>query len=235
LLYKNERTYLLEVVEDLIRFRLIDTTGGMLAVRCNADHLLFSCTGEAFARWHSGLEDFIVTDYAGNVVEKHKRGAPAGFLVALELFNQFPLCNAVLHAHSEYSLAFAALDRPVASAAHLMQTLGEVPCLRAEDQQIKDDYFRNPYPIDVPDAMENRPEIVAVNLQLVPQIEKHFGHRKHELERHGLAFTAYQHGTYVFARNIDEAFNNLARVEASARTYIYSSLILDRESRESAL
>ena len=44
-----------------------------------------------------------------------------------------------------------------------------------------------------------------------------------------MGFTAYQHGTYAFARKMDEAFNNLARVEASAHTYIYSSLILDRD------
>jgi len=228
-LYIDERKYLLEVIDDLIKFRLVDCTGGSLAVRCNADHLLFSASGESFARWHTGLNDFVVTDNAGKLVEKHGRDAAAGFLISLELFNQFPLCNAVLHSHSEYSLAFAALDMPVTPAAHLIQTLGEVPCLRAEDQQIKDDYFRNPYPIDVPDAMENRPEIVAVNLQLVAQIDKNFGHRKQELERHGLAFTTYQHGIYVFARNIDEAFNNLARVEASARTAIYSSAILGRE------
>lgn len=233
MLYTDERKYLLGIIDDLVKYRLVDCTGGMVAVRCNADHLLFSAAGESFRRWHSGVDDFVVTDNAGKVIERHERGAAAGFLIALELFNQFPLCNAVLHAHSEYSLAFAALDLPVAPAAHLMQTLGEVPCLRAEDQQIKDEYFRNPYPVEVPDAMDHRPEIVAVNLQLVPQIEKHFGHRKQELERHGLAFTTYQHGIYVFARNIDEAFNNLARVEASARTHIYSSAILERESRES--
>lgn len=229
MLYAAEREYLLGIIDDLVKFRLVDCTGGMLAMRCNDRHLLFSTSGESFRRWHSEVTDFVVTDNKGNLVEKHERGAAAGFLIALELLREFPLCNAVLHSHSEYSLAFAALDLPVAPAAHLMQTLGEVPCLRVEDQQIKDEYFRNPYPIEVPDAMDNRPEIVAVNLQLVPQIDKHFGHRKQELERHGLAFTAYQHGLYVFARNMDEAFNNLARVEASARTAIYSAAILGRE------
>lgn len=235
MLYKDERQYLLEVIEDLIRFRLLDATGGLLAVRCNEKHLLFSGAGESFRRWHLGPDDFVVTDSSGNVVERNERGAAAGFLIALELFNQFPLCNAVLHTHSEYSLAFAALDRPVAPAAHLMQTLGEVPCLRVEDSEIKAEYFRSPYPVDVPEAMDNRPEVVAVNLQIIPQIEEHFGHRKQELERHGMAFTIYQHGLYVFARNIDEAFNNLARVEASARTYIYGNSILDRESQDHAL
>lgn len=232
MLYTEERKYLLSVRDDLIKFRLLECTGGMLALRCGADHLLFSVTGEAFRRWHVGLEDFIVTDYAGNVVEKHTHMAAAGFLIGLELFNRFPACNAVLHAHSEYSLAFAALDRTVPPAAHLMQTLGEVPCLRVEDERIKEEYLRQPYPVTVPAAMNHRPEIVAVNQQLIPQIKQRLGHRAHELERHGLAFTVYQHGIYVLARNMDEAFNNLARVEASARTYLYGSLILQRDGRE---
>ncbi|MGE0129554.1 MAG: class II aldolase/adducin family protein [Blastocatellales bacterium] len=232
MLYVKEREYLLSLLDDLIKFRLVDCTGGLMALRCNADHLLFSGSGEAFRRWHCGLEDFIVTDNEGAVVEKHERGAAHGFLVALELFKQFPLCNAVLHTHSEYSHAFSALDLAVPPAAHLMQTLGEVPCIKVEDQRIKEEYFRQPYPIEVPAAMEHRPEIVAVNQRIVPQIKEKLGHRKHELEKHGLAFTTYQHGIYVFARNMDEAFNNLARVEASARTYIYGSLILGRERLE---
>lgn len=233
MLYLEERKYLLGVQEDLIKFRLVDCTGGMVAVRCGAEHLLFSAAGEAFRRWHVGSEDFIVTDLDGNVVERHERNAAAGFLVALELFKLFPGCNAVLHTHSEYSLAFSALDRAVPQAAHLAQTLGAVPCIRVEDQQIKEEYFRNPYPVTVPDAMDNRPDIVAVNQQIVPQLKSKLGHRAAELERHGLAFTTYQHGIYVFARNMDEAFNNLARIEASARTYIYGSLILQRELLES--
>lgn len=232
MLYVKEREYLLSVIDDLFKFRLNDCTGGLLAIRCNADHLLVSCTGEAFRRWHCGLEDFIVTDNEGNVVEKHKYAAGHGFLVALELFKQFPLCNAVLHSHNEYSHAFAALNRAVPPAAHLLQTLGEVPCIKVEDQKIKEEYFRNPYPVEIPSSLSNRPEIVAVNRQIIPQIKEKLGHRKHELEKHGLAFTTYQHGVYVLARNMDEAFNNLARVEASARTYIYGSLILQRERLE---
>jgi len=153
-------------------------------------------------------------------------------MIVLELFKQFPLCNAVLHSHAEYSHAFAALNLSVPPAAHLMQTLGEAPCIKVEDQRIKEEYFRQPYPVEVPAAMSYRPEIVAVNQQIIPQIKEKLGHRQHELEKHGLVFTTYQHGVYVMARNMDEAFNNLARVEASARTYIYGGLILGRERWE---
>ena len=62
MLYADERRSLNGVIDDLIKFRLVDCTGGMLAVRCNADHLMFSVSGGGFRRWHTGLEDFIVTD-----------------------------------------------------------------------------------------------------------------------------------------------------------------------------
>src|SRR5262249_36470987 len=169
----------------------------MMALRCNANHLLFSVAGEAFRRWRAGLEDFIVTDNKVNVVEKRERVAASGFLIVLELFKQFPLCNAVLHTHAEYSQAFAALDLSIPPAAHLMQRLGEAPCIKVEDQRKKEEYSPQPYPVEVPAAMDYRPDIVAVNQQIVPQIKEKLGHRRHELEKHGLAFTAYQHGVYV--------------------------------------
>jgi len=45
------------------------------------------------------------------------------------------------------------------------------------------------------------------------------------MERHGLAITHYQHGIFVFGRNIWEAFDNLERVEANARAIIFSKLL----------
>jgi len=232
MLYVEERTYLLGVVEDLIKFRLLDCTGGLLAMRCGGDHLLASTAGDAFHRWHLSLEDFVVTDLDGTVIEKHERSAGPALLIALEVFKKFSECNALLHTHSEFSHAFAALDRSVPQASHIAQTLGEVTCIRVEDQRIKEEYRRNPYPVHVPEALPPRPDIAAVNHAIISQIEGTLGHRRHELVRHGLAFTAYRHGIFVIARNMDEAFNNLARIEASARTYIYGGIILDRERRE---
>lgn len=229
MLYLKEREYLLSVLTDLIKFRLVDCTGGLLAIRCNDEHILMTTTGEAFRRWHIGIEDFIVTDYLGNIVEKHEYSSPAGTLVALDLFKNFPLCNAVLHTHSEYSHAFASLNQAVPQAAHLIQTLGDVPCIMVEDKKIKDEYFANPYPLDVPQSMLNRPDVVAVNLKVIEKINEALIHRKDELSKHGLAFLAYKHGIYVFAKNMDEAFENLARIESSARTYIYGGIVLMRQ------
>lgn len=232
MLYKFEREKLLTIKEDLIRYKLVDCTGGMLSVRCDSDHILMSTTGDSFRRWHMSLSDFIVTDLNGNIIEKTGGFSPAGTLVALELYKTFPLCNGILHTHSEYSHAFSSLNMSIPHSAHLIQTLGEVPCIKVEDKKIKDDYFAAPYPVNVPPCMANRPDIVAVNNEVIKQIESKMGSRRAELEGHGLAFTEYQHGIFVFAKSIDEAFENLARIESSARNYIYGSMILNRIQNE---
>ncbi len=51
------------------------------------------------------------------------------------------------------------------------------------------------------------------------------GKRSQELKRHGLVFTVYKHGIFVLARNIDEAFDNLLRVEKNAQTQIFASML----------
>jgi ribulose-5-phosphate 4-epimerase/fuculose-1-phosphate aldolase len=51
------------------------------------------------------------------------------------------------------------------------------------------------------------------------------GKRSQELKRHGLAFTVYKHGIFVLARNIDEAFDNLLRVEKNAQTQIFATML----------
>ncbi len=56
--------------------------------------------------------------------------------------------------------------------------------------------------------------------------------RSAELDKHGLAFLVYRHGAYVFARSLDEAFENYYRVESGARTALYMSIVHNGLSSE---
>jgi len=229
MLYTEQRTKLISVTSDLIANELLECTGGMLALRVSPDHLLTSTFGAGFRRWRLGLDDFIVCDNEGNVVEKHEHVGPASMLMILELFRMFPSCGAVLHSHAEFSLAFASLDRTMALRQPDL-SVSEVPCLRADDQNIKEDYLRNPYPVKVPAAMPYRPEVVAVSQHLLPQLKAKLGHRGEELAGYGLAYTSYRHGLTVLASNIDDAFDAMARIEAQARTYIVGASITGSEA-----
>lgn len=58
---------------------------------------------------------------------------------------------------------------------------------------------------------------------LLDQIDERIAPRAAELRRHGLAFTVYRHGIFVAARRLDEAFDNLIRVERSAQVQLLAA------------
>ncbi len=148
-----------------------------------------------------------------------------------ELFDQ---CGAIIHSHTPFSRAFAALGRAVPNCLNAADTLGAVPCLAANDAEVKSSYRADPTPFDMPEGMVQRPDVAVINvLHLIPQLKEEMSGRAEELRRHGLAFTVYRHGVFAFARNLDEAFDNLNRVESSARTAIHLATLmggLDRVS-----
>jgi L-ribulose-5-phosphate 4-epimerase len=225
LLFSEQRSYLNSLISDLLAARLLDLEGGALSLRCDEHHLLFTPAGSSFRRWRIREEDFVVTDCEGSLVQSGNWLGPTGTPLHLELYRLFPECNAVLHTHAPHSLTFAALGLPVPSVTNLMDTLGEVPCLMADDTNIKQRFQANPTAVPVPSGMIQKPEMVLIQQTYLPQLKDVLLPRRAELLRHGLAFTLYRHGLFVFARSMDEACNNAVRVETSARTAIYSQLL----------
>lgn len=225
MLYASEREQLLDILWSLKTYQLIDCSGGALSLRCG-EHILITTTGSAFRRWQLGPTDFIVLDADGGVVERSDRLGPAGTPIHLALYHLFPACGAVIHAHSPYSLAFAARGRTIPSETNLLDTLGEVPCLVADDRTVKSEVREAGVAVEVPAGVVQRPDVYAINTRyLIPQLANVLLHRRDELGRHGLTFTVYRHGVFAFARSADEAFENLVRVETSARTHILARVI----------
>ncbi len=224
--YLEERSQLVSVIEDLIRRSMLDCAGGAVSLRLSSGDLLMSTTASAFRRWKVGVEDFIVLAPDGRIVEQTRGLGASGTPIHLAIYEQFPACGAVIHAHSPYSLAFASLGVSLPSCTNQLDTLGEVPCLAAADAAVKASYLANPIPFDMPEGIVQRADVAAVNvLHLVPQLVARLGPRRGELERHGLAFLVYRHGVFAFARLIDEAFDNLHRVEVGARTALYQATL----------
>jgi ribulose-5-phosphate 4-epimerase/fuculose-1-phosphate aldolase len=228
LLYREERLQILALVEDLKAFDLLDPTGGAISLRCGAGHVLTVAQGAGFRRWRLGEEDFVVLDPAGNAVQRGERLGPPGAYLHLQLYKLFPECKAVIHTHARYSTAFACLGLPVPQVTNLAETLGEVPCLRADDAAIKRKFAGGGATLEAPSGLPQRPELVAINEAYFAQIEEKLLPRREELNRHGLAFTLYRHGLFAFARTLDEAFNNLARIEGAARAFVDGRQIAGR-------
>lgn len=224
--YESERELVLNTVKDMARWGMLDTNGGAVSVRADSGDILITVTGAAFTRWQIGPRDIIVLTPDGDIVERTGALAASGTWVHLAIYRAFGGCGGIVHAHSPYSLAFASLGMSVPSVINQLDTLGEVPCLAADDSAIKADVAAGRYTVDIPSGISQRADVAAVNVHhLIPQLYATLGQRADELTRHGLAFLLYRHGAFAFARGVYEAVDNLARVEASARTALYQAIL----------
>jgi ribulose-5-phosphate 4-epimerase/fuculose-1-phosphate aldolase len=226
MLYESERKYLATKISQLLSLGILNSEGGGFSLRLADGNILATPTGASFRLWQVNPEDFLISDPEGKVLEKGKYLAVADFPVDLHIFSSFALANSIVHLHAPYSLAFASLAKDIPPTTNLISTILPVPCLPSVDEDVlKKNYLANPYSVNIPDAVVKRPEVYIVFQRLIEKIDNQMLSRKDELQKHGLAFTVEKHGLFVIAKNIDEAIENAIRVEAAARTAIYSKII----------
>lgn len=217
--YETERQHLVAVVGDLLDRSLLNPAGGAVSMRLPDGNVLMSCTRLAFDRWKISLRDFIVLTPDGKIIEQTGGLGASGTPMHLDLYRMLPLAGAIVHTHAPYSLAFASLGLPVPSVTNRADTFGEIPCLHADDREVKAGFLADPIPLDLPEGMVQRPDVAAVTLlEYRPQLEKEIAPRATELERHGLAFTLYRHGCFVVGRQVEETTDLMFRLEETAQT-----------------
>ena len=217
--YETHRQHLTRVVEDLLRWDILNPAGGAVSVRLPDGNILMSCTRIAFDRWKISLRDFIVLGPDGAIVEQTGGLGASGTPMHLDLYRMLPRAGAIVHAHAPYSLAFASLGMPVPSVTNRADTFGDIPCLHADDRTVKAAYLADPIPLTLPDGMVQRPDVAAIGLlHYRPQLDNLIAPRSDELERHGLAFTLYRHGAFTVGREVEETVDLMLRLEESART-----------------
>jgi L-ribulose-5-phosphate 4-epimerase len=125
-----------------------------------------------------------------------------------------------------YSLFFACINESIPSVTNLSDTLGEVPCLYSDDLAIKRQLKKMDFKIKALPCMVQRDDMAAIfKVNIIPAFVKNFKSRIKEMDNHGMAFTIYKHGLFVFARTIDECFENLVRVEINARVAMYKKFL----------
>lgn len=224
--FEAERDLVCNAVARLKDWGLLDMTGGAVSVRAADGTILVTPSGTSFRAWQMVPSDVIALSPQGEIVDRSSRLAASGTQLHLSIYETFDHVGAVVHCHAPYSLAFASLGVPVPSVTNQADTLGEIPCLVADDVTVKEQVRSGQLTVDVPEGIVQRPDVNAVNLtQLVPQLRAHFVPRASEITRHGLAFTIYRHGTVTMARGLYEATENLARLEVSARTALFQAIL----------
>jgi len=227
MLYDYERKFLAKKIAQLLSLGIITVEGGGFSLRLQDGNILATPSGASFRLWQVAPEDFLVSTSDGKILEKGKYLAVADFPVDLHIFSSFPLANSIVHLHAPFSLAYASLSKDIPPSTNLISTILPVSCISSPDENVlKKEYLAHPYPVTIPEAVIQRPEVYVVFERLIKEIDNHLLPRKDELQKHGLAFTVEKHGLFVIAKNIDEAIENAVRVEAAARTAIFGKIIM---------
>jgi len=222
-----------EIASQLYSWNWMDTTGGSISIRLPQDPNLFALTPThaGFQRWNLMRDGLIVLDRQLNLkpYSTCQRRAHPSAIIHNHIYERFPDANSVLHTHAPYSLAFASLGRTIKPYTLQSQMLGDVPCLETDVDRIGDrsDKFNAETEKIMTTGMMGYGYAYEHFEEMLQQIDETLVPRSQELQRHGLAFTAFKHGIFVIARNIDEAFDNTIRVERNAQVQILSSQLHD--------
>jgi ribulose-5-phosphate 4-epimerase/fuculose-1-phosphate aldolase len=224
--YEAERQHIVRTVAEMTRWGTLDPGGGAISVRVDTENIVSTTASAAFAQWAITPRNMIVFSIDGTVVERTADLAPPDAPLHMAIYREFADCNAIVHSHAPYSLVFASLGLGVPACTNKVDTLGEIPCFVADDPTVKEDVLSGRVKVAVPDCMGSRPDVVAgYELTVNPQVLEYFTPRVTELKRHGFGFVIYRHGVFVFARHLDEAVENLTRIEVSARTALFQATL----------
>ncbi|MEK3885697.1 class II aldolase/adducin family protein [Paenibacillus sp. PL2-23] len=219
-----------ELAQRLYDWNYIDTTGGSFSVRFRDGENTFALTPthSGFRRW-SLNEGLVVLDENCNrdpLSTSSQPGHPSA-MVHAEIYKRFPFANAVIHTHSPYSLTFAANKQTIKPYTLQSQVLGEVPCVEGNDDftPTKHRDFVGETEYSFTDGMAGFKHTFRGFSALKENMIEFLEPRAAELESHGLAFTNHKHGIFVIARTLDEAFDNLIRIERNAQVQLLSRLL----------
>ena len=216
-MFEREKDEIVKWVSDLKSVGLLEHTGGSVAFFAD-DCMIITPTGASRSLWTIRPEDAVVVDRLGETVERGAYLAPAATPLFLNIKETFPLARAIVHTHSEWSLVFAAMGITPPRSINSYDRLGEVPLIDCDDAAIKAAFRAEPWEVRVPKAMVDRPDVVAVQIEVAGLVRRKLGHRAGELESRALGFLLRRHGAVTISASLSQAVEGLAIMEANART-----------------
>jgi L-ribulose-5-phosphate 4-epimerase len=110
MLYDTTRKALLETVLKLYEKDFIQLNSGNASVRASAEHLVITPTGIDYDELK--VEDMVIIDPDGVIIEgSHKPSSETPMHTTI--YKHMPDVKSVVHTHSPYALAFAAVGRSI--------------------------------------------------------------------------------------------------------------------------
>ena len=197
--YMETRCQMKKIAKAMWDRKLTNAAGGNFAVRVADNRILISPSMMSEDEMCDlELEEFLLVDYDGNVLEgtgKLSRETQMHIL----LLSRFKFIKSTIHAHPQFCMVFAAAGKPI-------KTVTEATMKRGE-------YFG---------VIE---QAKAYSPQLAENVYKYFDERRELAEKIGIGCIMPQHGVVVSGDSLMSAFSCLERMETDAICNIFKNFI----------
>ena len=197
--YMSERLEMLEIMRYLYDRKLTNAAGGNLSVRVEENRLLISPS--MMSEHHRCVlapEDLLVIDYECNIVEGPQKLSRESKMHALML-KTFPEFRAVIHAHPQYTMCFAAFGQPIPSVTEATMKMG--PCGVIE-------------------------QAWAYSEELAQRTCEYFLQNRARAQAMGLQGILPQHGIVAAGPSLNKAYSIVERYEWDAMANIFEEAVL---------
>jgi ribulose-5-phosphate 4-epimerase/fuculose-1-phosphate aldolase len=219
--YPKERKQMISVINAMWSLGLANTSGIAVSMRLADGNILSDRSGTGFRRCEITEDYLIVVTPEGHLIEAGAgRLAPVNTVIALAYYKANPLAMACVHCHPLYSQLFAIANLSILPFTLQSKLTGEMPCVYVDDRAEKKRMTLEGINVSVPTGIHSRPDVLFVMEQVGQKIVEVLTPRNAEMTKHGLAVNHYEHGGFWFGRDIDEAFENLVRIEANAKSLV---------------
>lgn len=156
MLLLNEREFLVEYGKKLIDKNLTKGTSGNLSI-FNREKELFAITPSGIDYYETRIEDIVIMNLNGNVVEGNKKPSSEYNLHRIFYVNRDDI-NAIVHAHTVYSTVLSCLKMSLPAVHYMIASAGkDVRCAEYETFGTEE-LAKNAY-----DAMRDRKAVLLAN------------------------------------------------------------------------
>ncbi len=217
-----------DIAMQLYQWQYVDTTGGSFSQRLDKNGTFaLTPTHAWFWRWKPQGLVVINPDFSRNPHSTSPHPVHPSAIIHKAAYDYSKKVGAIIHVHAPFSNAFATQKKSIYPFTLQSQILWEVPCFDSDVDEVTQRHTRFIKSKEKPlnDVISWYDYALKHFEWFLTEMRLFLGKRSQELKRHGLVFTVYKHGIFVLARNIDEAFDNLLRVEKNAQTQIFASML----------
>ena len=197
--YLETRLQMKKIARAMWDRKLTNAAGGNFAVRVADNRILISPSMMSeFEMCDLEVEDFLLIDYQGNILEGEGRLSRETNMHIL-LLSGFNYIQCTIHAHPQFCMVFASQSKPI-------KTVTEATLKRGE-------YFGVIEPA------------AAYSKQLAENVYKYFDERRELAEKIGIGCIMPMHGVVVSGNGLMSAFSCLERMETDAICNIFKNFI----------